>query len=135
MRYILVGLLLYFVLSVSSSENSAVRAGYRVIPFETGAKEMIEDGLGWKTCGNYFAARESALGKLVHFAFEQGPPAVPPTSYIVVEITRVAVAESDRMTTPRVEVRGNRWFPTYFLVMSKKDRDISRPCFVNGTDV
>ncbi len=130
MRYVIVGLLLWFTLTMSGSARSAEDI-YPIIALRTSVMEEIKTGGSWKACGDYFAAGETTDGKIIHFTFEKKAIPKSETVFALGPIERLIISIDRRALTPVAIVR-RTWVT---LIMSPEDYLAGLPCLANGKGV
>jgi hypothetical protein len=135
MRYFVIGLLLWFTALLPGSAESAEKNEHRIITFKASLREAMQKDPDWKMCGNYFAKTEIAKDKILHFAFEKGPPGNLTTVFTFTMLERVIVSIKEKVATPRVTVKGEGLLTEFFLVMNVKDYKTALPCLTRGMKV
>lgn len=135
MRYFVIGLLLWFTATLSGSAQSAENNEHRIVTFRAGVKEAMKKDPDWKLCGDYFAETEIAKDKIVHFAFEKGPPGKITTVFTFTMLDRVFVSINEKVATPLVMLRGKGPGTEFFLVMNVSDYKTALPCLAKGMKI
>ncbi len=125
MKFIIIGFLLWFTLTLPSS----ARAGGNEYPIVTLGDTKATAKKEWRVCGSYFAAGESTVGKMVYFAFERKSPGAPARKvFMFVFGDRVAVSLEKQVTTPRVLMLQEGRDMYYVIRMNPKDYMAGLPC-------
>lgn len=134
MKSIVIGLLLWFMLTLSGSAESAGEM-YRVVTFKSGVKNALKSGGIWKACGAYFAATESTGGKIVHFSFERRLGGKLSTVFAFSKVDRITVSIDEKSRAPSVGIIGDIHGTKFVLKMNSKDYTDGLPCLANGTKI
>ncbi|MFA6519602.1 MAG: hypothetical protein WCT41_02145 [Candidatus Paceibacterota bacterium] len=134
MRYFVLGLLLWFVVLMPSSAESAEET-HRIVSLATGIKDAMKNNEYWKSCGDYFAAGESTEGKIVHFIFERSMLGYSRETSAFVTMDRVVVSIDKKLKTPMVIILNGRMDTPFILKMNVEDYKAGLPCLAKGTKV
>ena len=134
MKFIVIGLLLWFVPIMSASAQHVQISEHRLIPLEPGLKKAMSNVGRWEDCGRYFSAVETSEGKFIHFSYEKDAPANTSPKSVPVPIGELIRAPfiNESMATPMVFVLGDYRHEYFALAMNLEDYKRALPCISNG---
>ena len=132
MKLILLGMMLWFALTLPGSAESA-EGVYKLISLKERYATISDTN--WKVCGEYFAAAESTEGKVVHFNFEKKSAGKLSIVFAFSKIEDVVVLTKNGTATPTVAIMGTKRRMQFTVILTAEDYKPALPCLANGVGV
>src|SRR3989344_6411320 len=129
MKLVLLGMMLWFALTLPDSAESA-EGVYQLVSLKERYATISDTN--WKVCGEYFAVAESTDGKVVHFNFEKKSAGKLSIVFAFSKIEDVVVLIKKRMTIPTVAIIGTKRRMQFAISLTAEDYKTSLPCLANG---
>jgi hypothetical protein len=131
-KYVALGFVLWFALTLTGSAESAEAVGYRVIQIKEGLTVWMGADQIPQVCSDYFFSIDSPRGKKIYFNYERRSGDILSTEPVFAWIDKIYVNVDEREKYPRVIIVGIKPNARYYLSLNRKDFVAGLPCLANG---
>lgn len=133
-KYIVLGFVLWFALTLTGSAESSEETWYRVVQIKEGLTVWIGADQTPQVCSDYFFSIESPKGKKIYFNYERKFSDILSTEpeQVFEWIGKIYVNINEREKYPHVIIVGIKPNARYYLSLNRKDFVEGLPCLVDG---
>lgn len=132
MKYIVIGFVFCFALTLPSSAESAERVEYRIVQIKEGTVVLMSPDQQWQVCSDYFFAVEMPTGKKVYFHIERKADGKLETRPVFAPIDQIEYKIGAKTVKPSLSLSRSGGAILYILQMGPTDYIAGLPCLADA---